>query len=217
MPVPADIDASAFIARLSEAVAIPSISDQAAKSDGWDTESFVLTEEKDGRLVGRGGSDDKGPVLGWFGVLQWHYEHKKEMPVNLVMCFEGMEENGSGRGWMIWCRGRDGWFDGVDCVCIRDNYWLNTRTPAHTYGLRGLVYFKLTISGPGTELHSVHEPMTDLISLMSRLVDSAGNILVPGVDDMMQAAGVEERAIYENLDYSIADVQCTAGEDRVER
>jgi Cys-Gly metallodipeptidase DUG1 len=30
-------------------------------------------------------------VLGWFGVLQWHYEHKKEMPVNLVRCFEGME------------------------------------------------------------------------------------------------------------------------------
>jgi Cys-Gly metallodipeptidase DUG1 len=69
-----------------------------AKSDGSDTEPFVLTEEKNGRLVGRGSSDDKGPVLGWLGVLQWHYEHKKEMPVNLVMCFEGMEENGRGTG-----------------------------------------------------------------------------------------------------------------------
>jgi Cys-Gly metallodipeptidase DUG1 len=79
----------------------------AAKSDGWDTEPFVLTEEKDGRLVGRGSSDAKGPVLGWFGVLQWLYEHKKEMPVNLVMCFEGMEENGrSTRGLR------------VDSVCI---------------------------------------------------------------------------------------------------
>jgi hypothetical protein len=38
--------------------------------------------------------------------------------------------------------------------------------------------------------------MTDLISLMSRLVDSAGNILVPGVDDMVQAAGVEERWVF---------------------
>jgi Cys-Gly metallodipeptidase DUG1 len=35
--------------------------------------------------------------------------------------------------------------------------------------------------------------MTDLISLMSRLVDPAGNILVPGVDDMVQAAAMEER------------------------
>jgi Cys-Gly metallodipeptidase DUG1 len=38
--------------------------------------------------------------------------------------------------------------------------------------------------------------MTDLISLMSRLVDSAGNILVPGVDDMVQAAGMEERWVF---------------------
>jgi hypothetical protein len=44
--------------------------------------------------------------------------------------------------------------------------------------------------------------MTDLISLMSRLVDSAGNILVPGVDDMVQAAGMEERCV---LSFSLFD------------
>ncbi|KAJ7127513.1 hypothetical protein C8R43DRAFT_866466, partial [Mycena crocata] len=62
----------------------------AAKSDGWDTEPFVLTELEDGRLVGRGSSDDKGPVLGWVNVLQWHKENGKELPVNLRFCFEGM-------------------------------------------------------------------------------------------------------------------------------
>lgn len=36
-----------------------------AKSDGWDTKPFVLTEEKNEWLVGRGSSDDKGPFLGW--------------------------------------------------------------------------------------------------------------------------------------------------------
>ncbi|KAJ7670027.1 hypothetical protein DFH06DRAFT_904451, partial [Mycena polygramma] len=46
----------------------------AAKSDGWDSEPFVLTQHADGRLVGRGSSDDKGPVLGWVNVLQWHHE-----------------------------------------------------------------------------------------------------------------------------------------------
>lgn len=34
----------------------------AFKSDGWDTEPFVLTE-KNGKLYGRGSTDDKGPVL----------------------------------------------------------------------------------------------------------------------------------------------------------
>ena len=96
-------------------------------------------------------------------------------------------------------KGKDGWFDGVDCVCISDNYWLNTRTPCITYGLRGLVYFKLTVSGPARDLHSgvfgrmVHEPMTDLIQVMSKLVTPDGTILVPGVEDLVSVADVEER------------------------
>ncbi|KAJ7510601.1 hypothetical protein B0H11DRAFT_1700711 [Mycena galericulata] len=189
----------------------------AAKSDGWDTDPFVLTQEADGRLVGRGSSDDKGPVLGWVNVLQWHHETQTALPVNLVFCFEGMEENGSEGLDALVVQERDGWFKDVDCVCISDNYWLNTRTPALTYGLRGLVYFKITVSGPGRDLHSgvfgrtVHEPMTDLIALMSRLVDPAGNILVPGVDDMVSVADAEERALYDKLDYSIADVEGAAG------
>jgi hypothetical protein len=68
-----------------------------------------------------------------------------------------------------------------------DNYWLNTRTPCVTYGLRGLAYFKLNVTGPAADLHSgvfgrtVHEPMTDLVLLMSKLVDPQGNILIPGM------------------------------------
>ncbi|KAJ7834379.1 hypothetical protein B0H14DRAFT_2798608 [Mycena olivaceomarginata] len=189
----------------------------ASKSDGWETEPFVLTEEKDGRLVGRGSSDDKGPVLGWIGVLQWHHETQTPLPVNLVFCFEGMEENGSEGLDELVEREKDGWFKGVDCMCISDNYWLNTRTPVLTYGLRGLVYFKINVSGPGRDLHSgvfgrtVHEPMTDLIALMGRLVTSAGDILVPGVDDMVSAADAEELALYEKLDYAVADVEAAAG------
>ncbi|CAK5266879.1 unnamed protein product [Mycena citricolor] len=189
----------------------------AAKSDGWDTDPFVLVEEKDGRLVGRGSTDDKGPILGWLNVLQWHHETKTPLPVNLLFCFEGMEENGSEGLDELVIKEKDGWFKDADCVCISDNYWLNTRTPALTYGLRGLVYFKLNVTGPGRDLHSgvfgrtVHEPMTDLISIMSKLVSPTGEILIPGVDDMVKAADMEERAIYEQLNYSIEDVESGAG------
>lgn len=80
-----------------------------------------------------------------------------------------------------------------------DNYWLNTRTPAVTYGLRGLTYFKINIHGPGRDLHSgvfggtVHEPMTDLIKIMSRLVDPDGTILIPGVREMVGEPDAEEK------------------------
>jgi Cys-Gly metallodipeptidase DUG1 len=92
-------------------------------SDGWDTDPFTLTIDKaTGRLIGRGSSDDKGPVLGWVNILEAHKTLGLELPVNLKFCFEGMEESGSeGLDDLInneVKKGKDGWFEGVDCVCI---------------------------------------------------------------------------------------------------
>ncbi|XP_015258197.1 PREDICTED: cytosolic non-specific dipeptidase-like isoform X2 [Cyprinodon variegatus] len=41
----------------------------AQMKDGWDTEPFTLVE-KDGKLYGRGSTDDKGPVLAWFNCIE---------------------------------------------------------------------------------------------------------------------------------------------------
>ncbi|KAG8824080.1 hypothetical protein FRC19_002621 [Serendipita sp. 401] len=189
-------------------------------TDGWDTDPFKLVvDEKTGRLIGRGSSDDKGPLLGWINVLEAHVKQGIEMPVNIKFCFEGMEESGSeGLDDLIKREvGAGKFFDGVDCVCISDNYWLNTRTPCLTYGLRGICYYKATVTGPARDLHSgvfgrmVHEPMTDLIHIMSKLVTPQGDILIPGINDLVAPLTDEERKRYETLDYSIDDVDASAG------
>lgn len=60
-----------------------------------------------------------------------------------------MEESGS-EGLEDLIRAEaDKYFKNVDAVCISDNYWLGTRKPVITYGLRGVSYFHLTIKGPG--------------------------------------------------------------------
>lgn len=98
-----------------------------------------------------------------------------------------------------------------------DNYWLNTRTPCLTYGLRGICYYKLTVSGPSRDLHSgvfgrtIHEPMVDLIALLSRLVTSSGEIQIPGVNDLVAPLTEEERSRYEKIDYSIQDIEDSVG------
>lgn len=130
---------------------------QASKSDGWNTEPFVLTESADGEILyGRGSTDDKGPLLAWLAVIEAHQKTDTPMPVNLVMCFEGMEESGSeGLEELVVKESKpDGFFAGVDVVCISDNYWLGTSTPCITYGLRGLSYFAVTVKGPAADLHS---------------------------------------------------------------
>jgi len=66
----------------------------AKQEDGWDTDPFVLTE-KDGKLYGRGSTDDKGPALSWLWVVEAHQALGEELPVNIKILFEGMEEFGS--------------------------------------------------------------------------------------------------------------------------
>ena len=64
----------------------------AKKADGWDTEPFELTEQPDGRLCGRGASDDKGPALSWLWVVEAHRKLGLKLPVRLKLLYEGMEE-----------------------------------------------------------------------------------------------------------------------------
>ncbi|KAJ3492028.1 hypothetical protein NLI96_g289 [Meripilus lineatus] len=193
----------------------------AQKSDGWTTEPFELhVDYSNDKMTGRGTTDDKGPVLGWVNVLEAHHALGIELPVNLRFCFEGMEESGcEGLDALVAeeaAKGDQGYFDNVDCICISDTCWLNTNTPGLTYGLRGVAYFHVTISGPGADLHSgfggsVFEPMTDLIALMSKLVTSDARILIPGIYDGVKPASEEEIELYNKIDFSVADVEQAAG------
>lgn len=192
----------------------------ALKSDGWNTEPFELVhDEKNDRLYGRGSTDDKGPILGWVNVIEAHRQAGVELPVNLKFCFEGMEESGSvGLDNLIAYEAKNGtFFHDIDAACISDNYWLGTSKPCLTHGLRGVAYFKLAISGPGADLHSglfggvVHEPMTDLFQVMSKLVTPAGEILVPGIKELVAPLTAEERKRYEVMDFTVNDMNEATG------
>jgi len=182
----------------------------AHKEDGWDTEPFELTEV-DGKMFGRGTTDDKGPALCWLWVIEALNKLKKPLPVNVKMLFEGLEEYGSsGMQETIIEESRPGGFlEKVDYFCISDNYWVGKRTPCLTYGLRGLAYFEVGVQCSKRDLHSgvyggsAHEAMTDLVHLMASLVDSQGNILVPGVNDDVAPLTEKEAALYEDIDFDI--------------
>ncbi|ELU38063.1 glutamate carboxypeptidase [Rhizoctonia solani AG-1 IA] len=173
----------------------------AEQADGWKSDPFKLNHDKTtDRLYGRGSTDDKGPLMAWINVLEAHKASGTELPVNLKMCFEGMEESGSeGLDDLIKAEAGSGkFFHGVDCVCISDNYWLNDTT-------RGISYFKVTISGPAHNLHSglygncVHEPMTNLVQVFSKLVDSQGKILIPKINELVDKLTPDERT-YPSVD-----------------
>ncbi|KAI5288278.1 hypothetical protein KEM54_005338 [Ascosphaera aggregata] len=185
--------------------------------DGWATEPFNLTVDEKGRMFGRGATDDKGPVLGWLNAIEAHQKAGIDFPVNLLCCFEGMEEYGSnGLEELVMAEGKK-FFKDADAVCISDNYWLGTERPCLTYGLRGCNYYSITVSGPGQDLHSgvfggtVHEPMTDLVYLLSKLVDQQGKILIPGINEMVAPVTEDEKNLYSAISYSIDNLNESTG------
>lgn len=189
----------------------------ALKEDGWATEPFELTIDEKDRMYGRGSTDDKGPVLGWLNVIDAHRKAGIEFPVNLLCCFEGMEEYGSeGLDDFIQAESKK-YFKDTDAVCISDNYWLGTEKPCLTYGLRGCNYYSISISGPAQDLHSgvfggsAHEPMTDLVNILSKLVDSQGNILIPGLMDLVAPLTEEEQTLYGNISYTMDNLHESLG------
>ncbi|KAI8138613.1 hypothetical protein BJV82DRAFT_545569 [Fennellomyces sp. T-0311] len=189
----------------------------ALKEDGWATEPFTLVEDEQKRLIGRGSSDDKGPVLGWINVVEAHKSLGIELPVNLKFCLEGMEESGSvGLEEIVYSEASQ-YFSDVDTVCISDNYWLGTTKPCLTYGLRGVSYFHMTVQGPARDLHSgvfggtVHEPMTDLFAIMSKLVAPNGRILVPGIYEQVRPLTDDEEKTYDNLAFEMHELHDAVG------
>lgn len=184
----------------------------ALKEDGWATDPFTLRVDDKDRMFGRGSTDDKGPVLGWVNAIDAHKKAGIEFPVNLLMCFEGMEESGSeGLDDLIKEEAKK-FFKNADAVCISDNYWLGGEKPCLTYGLRGVSYFGIEVSGPGQDLHSgvyggtVTEPMTDLINVMSTLVNNKGRILIPGIYDQVAPVTPEEEALYADIAFTMQDL-----------
>ncbi|KAL4076829.1 hypothetical protein V8B97DRAFT_1943635 [Scleroderma yunnanense] len=201
--------------------------------DGWNGPGEGTPEDrafnlyrKDGKMYGRGSSDDKGPVTGWINVLEAHKQKNPPLPVNIRFIFEGNEEIGSpGLDDFIAAevkKGENGFFHSVDCVCITDNYWLTTRRPVLTYGVRGIAYFTMDITGATDDLHSglygrmIHEPMTDMVKLLSKLVEPSGEITIPGVEAQVPPPTDDERKEYELMDYSVTDLRKDTGGREVE-
>ncbi|XP_055388659.1 cytosolic non-specific dipeptidase-like [Condylostylus longicornis] len=182
----------------------------AEKSDGWNTEPFDLTE-RDGKLFGRGATDDKGPVLAWTNAIE-AFQKVGNNPVNARFILEGMEESGSvGLEELLndMKAKKDSFLQGIDYCVISDSYWLGDTRPCIAYGLRGAIYFLIEIECANQDLHSgccgslVHEAMSDLVWMLSQLTDVQGEILVPGIMEKVRALSKEEAATYQGIDFDI--------------
>ena len=104
---------------------------------------------RDGRLYGRGASDDKGNFLPLLHVA-CAMARAGELPVHVRVLVEGEEEVGS-EAVTSWVRADS---RGADAAIVFDSGMPDATTPAITVGLRGVVMLHLEVRTGERNLHS---------------------------------------------------------------
>jgi len=152
----------------------------------WDSEPFEPTI-KDGLIIARGASDDKGQVYAHIKGAEAIIKTTGTLPVNIKYIIEGEEEIGSPNLDALLEQYKDDL--SADIVMISDSSMIAPETPTITYGLKGLSYIEVTVTGASHDLHSgaygggVPNPINSLASMIAKLKDDNGKITVPGFYD----------------------------------
>ena len=197
--------------------------------DEWVSPPFVPTR-RDGSIYARGAADDKGQLLTHlFSAEAWKVVNKK-LPLNLKYVIEGEEEVGSpsletfvhDNLQRLAC----------DCIVVSDGSQFAPGQPAITYGLRGIAYYELRLTGPNRDLHSgtfggsVTNPANALSRMLAALINERGKIQIPGFYDDVIPISQRERAQFSMLPFDekqyctqlgVADVSGEAGYSTLER
>lgn len=161
---------------------------------------------RDGNIYARGATDDKGQVFLHIKALEAHIKTTGTLPVNVKLLIEGEEEVGSNNLELYIADHTDALL--CDCVLVSDTPIFAPGIPSLVYGLRGLCYMELTVTGPNRDLHSgafggaVENPINALCTIIARLKDAYGRITIPGFYDDVRPLSLDERAEFARLPFS---------------
>lgn len=148
----------------------------------WETGPFEPFE-KDGRIYGRGASDDKAGIVMHLGAIAAHAE--AGLPVGVQLFLEGEEEAGS-LGLPEILEKHSEMLD-PDVIVIGDGGNWEVGTPAYISSLRGIVAVKLELRTLRSAVHSgqyggvVPDALMALSRLLASLHDDEGNVAIAGL------------------------------------
>lgn len=182
--------------------------------DLWTTPAFEPTV-RGGNLYGRGTADDKGQVHIHLAAFEALKKTEGRLPVNVKVIIEGEEEVG-GEALYAYVRDHKDRLK-ADALVVSDTSMLGPGVPSVTYGLRGLNYYEIEVTGPAQDLHSgvfggaVPNPLTILSELFSKLHDKNFRVTVPGFyDDVAKLSKAERKALH-GLPWKLSEFKKNVG------
>lgn len=184
----------------------------------WRNPPFEPTVEGD-KLVARGATDDKGQSYAHVKAVAAMLAERGTLPVNVKFLVEGEEEAG-GEAIDRYVREDGGKRLACDTVMISDSSLYAPGQPSLIYGLKGLSYMEIKVTGPNRDLHSgtyggaVSNPLNALSQIIAKLRDeTTGKILIPGFYDDVRQVETWEREEFARLPFDEAAYSNELGVD----
>lgn len=163
----------------------------------WAADPFD-PQVRDGRVVARGASDDKGGMLAPILAVEALLRTEGALPVNVKFFFEGQEEIGSPTMAPFVAANRDRF--ACDLVVSADGGQWAEDQPSLTLAFKGLCALQIDVEGAYRDLHSgvyggaVANPIHALAHVLASMRGADGKILVEGFYDDVRDLTADDRA-----------------------
>jgi acetylornithine deacetylase/succinyl-diaminopimelate desuccinylase-like protein len=186
------------------------VDDQPVDRSKWTTKDPFIVEERDGRLYGRGASDDKGGLVAICAAVRAYKEAGVELPVNIQILFEPEEEYESVH-MGAFLQGPGQIFKDAHALVIMDGLNRDVDSGTLTSSTRGLVNLFVRVDALAKPAHSGLACLVpDPAQMLARLVTSLSNPrAIPGFMDDCAQMSPEDQAI---LDGSSQTAESYQGE-----
>ena len=156
---------------------------------------------RDGRLWGRGASDNKSGVLAFSKAARAWNTAAGGPPVNLLLFVEGEEEIGSPH-LGPWCADHPELLAADGMLCLDGGIVESAGVPEVALGLKAILYVELRAEGAADDVHSLNaaivpSPAWRLVRALATLRDDDGTILIPDWLDGYNAPTEADEALVE--------------------
>lgn len=185
--------------------------------DLWKTAPFDPIEEN-GYLIARGATDDKGQFFAHFKGVESYLKTAGSLPMNVKFMIEGEEE--------VQSENLDDFIKNnkeklaADIVLVSDGSQYGLNMPAINYGLRGIAFVEVKITGPNRDLHSgsyggvIANPANILAKMIGQLHDDKGRIAIDGFYENTYTSSEWEKDQLAKLPFDANEYLATTGSPR---
>jgi acetylornithine deacetylase/succinyl-diaminopimelate desuccinylase-like protein len=181
---------------------------QPVKESEWENPPFAPII-KDGKLLGRGTSDDKSGVLTTIWAVEAMLNTDGKLPVNVKFIFDGEEEKGSPSFKSFLDKNKD--LLKADFALNADGSQYSETTPSILMSLRGAATLEFKIKTANTDSHSgqfggkTPNAAVALSQIISSFYTKEGNVAVEGFYDKVVPTNLQEKEMIKKVPYDKAD------------